>query len=359
VCGVPHGQATLTKIAETKNFSSSHVDPLSMYAAGTGLSTARAFARLEFGAGTTVSSDVWIGLLLAEGAGPFLQPRCGDWDSKGAAAMEVERSLKTVEEGTRTGYLEDESVCGAWTERLLSALYHLFAGRPNASRLAGIRGLEPVAFVTQDHRKLGGYKLKAHADASRPPRGYVLVALGNAMLADQVVGDFRFLQAEGFDVYVYDYRGYGISEGRSRFFAIRSDYIELIEHLDDAGYAKRFLYGMSLGGVFLLNAIAAGALCDAAMIDSPPSRISGYGCPRRFDPVENLPQDSSRLGFIFGHRDTVVPPSAWRELSEAATVRGAGVLERADLAHPMMDRDPSTRQRRFDAIRAFFAGHAR
>jgi hypothetical protein len=49
-------------------------------------------------------------------------------------------------------------------------------------------------------------------------------------------------------------------------------------------------------GVFLLNAIDVGAHYDAAMIDSPPSRISGYGCPRRFDPVENVPQDSSRLG---------------------------------------------------------------
>jgi pimeloyl-ACP methyl ester carboxylesterase len=273
--------------------------------------------------------------------------------------MEEERSLKAVEDGVRPGYLEDESVCGVWTERLLSALYHLFAGRPDAARVAGIQGVERVAFMTKDHRRLGGYKLQAYADASRPPRGYVLVALGNAMLADQVVGDFRFLQAEGFDVYIYDYRGYGISEGRSRFFAIRSDYIELIEHLNKAGYANRFLYGMSLGGVFLLNAIGAGALCDAAMIDSPPSRISGYGCARRFDPVENLPQDSSRLGFIFGRRDTVVPPSAWRELSEAATARGAVVLERADLAHPMMDMDPSARRARFDAILAFFAGQAR
>ncbi len=272
--------------------------------------------------------------------------------------MEEGRSLKAVADGVRRGYLEDESVCGFWTERLLSTLYHLFAGRPNAARVTGIRGVERVTFVTKDQRRLGGYRLQAYADAIRPPRGYVLVALGNAMLADQVVGEFRFLQAEGFDVFIYDYRGYGISEGRSRFFAIRSDYIELIQHLNDAGYAKRFLYGMSLGGVFLLNAIGAGAVYDAAMIDSPPSRISGYGCPRRFDPVEHVPQDGSRLGFIFGHRDTVVPPSAWRELSEVGKARGALVLEHAALAHPMMDSDPSARRARSDAIRMFFASRA-
>ena len=84
----------------------------------------------------------------------------------------------------------------------------------------------------------------------------------------------------GFDVFIYDYRGYEHLEGKTRFLAIRSDYIELVGHLNEAGYAKRLLYGMSLGGVFLLNAIAAGAHYDAAMIKkSPPSRISGYRLP--------------------------------------------------------------------------------
>ena len=176
------------------------------------------------------------------------------------------------------------------------------------------------------------------------------------MLADQVAGEFRFLQADGFDVYVYDYRGYGLSEGRSRFFAIRSDYIEIIEQLNRAGYASRFLYGMSLGGVFMLNAIGAEVDHDAALIDSPPSRISSYGCPPQYDPVANLPEDGARLGFIFGHRDTVVPPGAWHELSEAARARGAVVLEREEFAHPLMDRDLSARRARFELVRAFFAG---
>ena len=273
--------------------------------------------------------------------------------------MKQPRSPAVVETTLRTGYLEDEFVCGFWVERLLPAFYHLMAGRPSASRVAGIPGIEQVAFTTKDRRRLGGYRLQAYADSTRSPRGYVLVALGNTMLADQVVGSFRFLREDGFDVYIFDYRGYGISEGRSRFFAIRSDTIELIEHLNDAGYANRFFYGMSIGGVFLLNALGAGAVLDAALIDSPPSRISNYGCARPFDPVENVPQDSSRLGFIFGERDTVVPPDAWRELSAAAKARGAMVLEDAGFAHPLMDSDRTMRQARFEAIRAFFADRVR
>ena len=263
------------------------------------------------------------------------------------------RSVTAAAQSSPPGYLEHESVCGVWTERLLSLLYHFFAGRPDFRRVEGLPGLEKIAFTTKDHRKLSGYKLGAYADSSREQRGYVLVALGNAMLADQVLAQFRFLQAEGLDVYIYDYRGYGISEGKSRFNAIRSDYVELIYHLNEVGYPNRFLYGMSIGGVFLLNAISADGSYDAALIDSPPSRISGYGCPRRFDPVENVPLDGSRLGFIFGHRDRVVPPDAWRELSTIARARGAFVLEGANLAHPMMDQDPIARQSRIDAIRVF------
>ncbi len=280
-------------------------------------------------------------------------------DARPSATRAAERSLAPGGDGSRTGYLEDQAVCGFWAERLLPALYRFFAGRPDAARVRGISGLERVTFTTSDGRRLGGYKLRAYADERRRPRGYVLDALGNAMLADQVVGAFRFLQADGFDVHVYDYRGYGLSEGRSRLLAIRADHIALIEHLNGAGYRHRFLYGLSLGGVFLLHAVAAGVGYDAALIDAAPSRISGYGCPPRFDPIEALPRGGARLGFLFGHRDTVVPPGAWRELSEAARTRGAVVFERADLAHPLMDVDRWTRQARFDLVRQFFAGRVR
>ena len=59
-------------------------------------------------------------------------------DGGGGAMMVGERSPTRVEERVRTGYLEDEAVCGFWTERLLAALYHLVAGRPNMERVQGI-----------------------------------------------------------------------------------------------------------------------------------------------------------------------------------------------------------------------------
>src|ERR671918_2659439 len=280
-------------------------------------------------------------------------------DTSRGGAMAEQQPPPAASDTSRMGYLEDESACGFWTERILPVLWHLLAGRPDESRVAGLAAVEQVWLATKDQRRLGGYRLRAYADPNRPPRGYVLIGLGNAMLADQVVGAFSFLQADGFDVYAYDHRGYGLSEGKSRFAAIRSDYLQIIEHLNGKGYLNRFLYGMSIGGVFMLNAVGAGAIYDAALIDSPPSRISNYGCPARFDPVANLPDEAPRLGFVFGHRDTVVPPSDWRELAETARERSAAVFERAELAHPLMDRDAAARRSRREIMRTFLLSHAR
>ena len=66
----------------------------------------------------------------------------------------------------------------------------------------------PIQFTARDGVILSGYKL-----AARVPRGYILVAQGNAMLADQLISDLELFRKKGFDVYIYDYRGYGQIRG--------------------------------------------------------------------------------------------------------------------------------------------------
>jgi hypothetical protein len=44
-------------------------------------------------------------------------------DAKPRATLVAERSPTHLGDGVRTGCLEDQAVCGFWTERLLSALY--------------------------------------------------------------------------------------------------------------------------------------------------------------------------------------------------------------------------------------------
>ncbi|MCL4471096.1 MAG: alpha/beta hydrolase [Sulfuricella sp.] len=240
------------------------------------------------------------------------------------------------------------SVCGAMREPLAFWLFRRVAGAAGARRLAGIPNIERLAFKTRDGRELGGYKL-----ISRKPRGYLLVAPGNAMLAGQIMGELQYFRDLGYDVYVYDYRGYGLSGGASRLMAIVSDYREIVTHLNTLGYPRSLLYGMSMGGVILLNAVGAAGQYHAMVVDSTPSRISPLGCPASYDPVGHLPADCSRIKIIAGERDLVVPPGEAQELLDAAQHCGATLLRQRDFAHPFQDASAEIHRRRFEAVADF------
>jgi pimeloyl-ACP methyl ester carboxylesterase len=176
------------------------------------------------------------------------------------------------------------------------------------------------------------------------------VAPGNAMLADQIMGELQFFRDLGLDVYIFDYRGYGLSQGKSRLAALISDYREIIPWLNAHGYRRHFLYGLSMGGIILLNAVGVSGQYHAAVIDSSPSRISTWGCPEEYDPVNNLPEDCSRIKIIAGGRDRVVRPVEMEELRRTAQSRGAQVLSDPELAHPFQDASDAIHRRRFQAV---------
>jgi pimeloyl-ACP methyl ester carboxylesterase len=247
----------------------------------------------------------------------------------------------------------ERSVCGWLSERVGFLLLRTVAGRPRLTRPEEVTGLDRIRFRTEDDRLLGGYRLRAAVAAGRP-RGYVLVAQGNAMLAEHTVPLLRFFSAAGFDAFAYDFRGYGLSEGRSRLAAILSDYVEITRHLNRQGYDRAFLYGASLGGVIFLHAIDAGVSFDAAVIDSAPSRIQRYGCPEELDPVNRVPLDCSKLMVVVGGRDRVVPASDSRALTDLVQARGGALVRREDFAHPFQDRDAATTLARWRLALGFF-----
>ncbi len=241
------------------------------------------------------------------------------------------------------------AVCGWMREPLAFWLWHRFAGAPDEQRLAGVTNVEPIRFRTRDGTELAGYKLVA-----AQPKGCILVAQGNAMLADHLVADLQPFRDLGFDVYIYDYRGYGLSAGKSRLAAIVTDYTEIVTDLHTRGYQRLLLYGISIGGVMLLNAVGESALYTALVVDSSPARISTFGCPESYDPVTHLPQDSSRVMIVSGERDRVVTPRQMDELLQVAGSRGAVILRDPDFAHPYQDASPEMHRRRQRAIAEFF-----
>ena len=110
---------------------------------------------------------------------------------------------------------------------------------------------------------LRGFKISTPpaSNTSTETRGFLLFAQGNAMLADHSLDTLKDFATHGINVFVYDYRGYGNSEGKRRLKAIVSDYREIFDALKKAYSGRKYLYGVSFGGIVLLNLIGRSALC--------------------------------------------------------------------------------------------------
>jgi alpha/beta superfamily hydrolase len=242
----------------------------------------------------------------------------------------------------------EAAVCGSLREPFMFWLWRLLTGSPNQQDLAHIESVERLRFLTRDGVELGGYKLTA-----QNAKGYLLVAQGNAMLADHLVADLQFFRDLGVDVYIFDYRGYGLSSGKSRLVAIVDDYKEIVASLNNKAYTQQLLYGISMGGVILLNAVGQSQAYTRLGVDSSPSRISDLGCPERYDPVRHLPEDSSRIMIIAGDRDRVVTPRQMDEMLTVAQTQGARILRDHEFAHPYQDATAETHRRRRNAVTAF------
>ena len=248
----------------------------------------------------------------------------------------------------------EQSVCGL-QEPVMFWLWSGLAGSPDAARVKSLSNVEDIAFDTRDGRVLRGYRLRARHSDEQPfaTQGCLLVMQGNAMLADRILGAFTGFADAGLDVYVYDYRGYGRSGGSRRLKAMVSDYAEIINALHDAGCARRLVYAMSFGGIVYLDGLALHEGADRVVIDSTPARLSDYGCPPAYDPVNHLPTDCSDFLLLAGDKDGVVTPAMSGELLEQAQQCGAMVRREADFAHPFMDRDREVHRRRLELIEAY------
>ena len=261
----------------------------------------------------------------------------------------------SAEQGERTMNLE-QSVCGL-KEPLLFWLWSNQAGSPDANRLRGLSNVVDISFRSVDGRTLHGYQLAANTSSREPltsrPKGYLLVIQGNAMLADQILPEFRSYAEAGYDVYLYDYRGYGRSEGKRRLKAIVNDYKAIMTSLNAGHYDQKLVYAMSLGGIILLDALSDELELNRVVIDSSPSRLSAYGCPVSYDPVNHLPLDCSNFMFIVGKQDRVVSPEMSWEMVEKARQRGAQIQIDPEYAHPFMDSNWTVYQRRMSMIEEF------
>jgi len=246
--------------------------------------------------------------------------------------------------------VREDTVCGSIQEPFLFWLWSSLASSPDSSRVANIKFIEPSEFKTSDYKTLRGYKyISNNGHITTHPKGYILVAMGNAMVSDKMIIELKSFSEKNYDIYVYDYRGYANSDGKRRINAIINDYKEIATTLNKS-YERKLLYGISLGGAVIMNVIGSGIEYDAAVIDSSPSLLSTNGCPKRIDPLVNLPEDASKILVITGKKDIVLGENMTSELRDSAHKRGAKTINDKNYAHPFNDRKKEIHNQRMELI---------
>jgi fermentation-respiration switch protein FrsA (DUF1100 family) len=211
----------------------------------------------------------------------------------------------------------------------------------------GLRS-EDVRFRTSDGVLLHGWFLpadhgaRAH-DASRAARGTVVHFHGNAENITAHLALVEWLPRRGFNLLMFDYRGYGESQGRvSRAGTIRDGHAALDYALSrpDVDPQRVFAFGQSLGGAVAVVVAAERPEFRAVVVESAFGRYRGiaachlrrtmrWEAPARWlagslisgghDPIDVVGRIAPRpLLVLTAERDAICLPELGRELYEAA-----------------------------------------
>ena len=91
--------------------------------------------------------------------------------------------------------------------------------------------------------------------AKKPVKGTVLFLHGNAENISTHIASVYWLPAQGYDVFLFDYRGYGQSGGKPDLPGIHQDYAAALDYLFHRPAANKtnvFVFGQSLGAAVVL-----------------------------------------------------------------------------------------------------------
>lgn len=120
---------------------------------------------------------------------------------------------------------------------------------------------EPVFFNSADGTLLSGWFLPAH-DVSSPQvaKGTVIHMHGNAQNMTSHWEFVHWVPERGYNLFVFDYRGYGQSHGTPEPRGVFEDAVAALDHVrsrTDIDTDKLFVFGQSLGGMIAIASAGA------------------------------------------------------------------------------------------------------
>jgi len=190
-----------------------------------------------------------------------------------------------------------------------------------------IPNLRECRFETEDGIRLHGWF--APADT---PVATLVVSHGNAGNIANRAEIIRRLQRTGFNVFMYDYRGYGMSEGTPDEEGIYRDGRAAFDYgltLPGVDADRIVLWGTSLGGAVAVD-VATRRPAAALILESTFSSAKemagelypflpvGLFLRSEFNSIEKIREVTVPVLSMHGSRDGIIPPALGKKLFEAA-----------------------------------------
>lgn len=216
------------------------------------------------------------------------------------------------------------AVLWAFQRRLI---YFPFGDVPEPAAV-GLPSARAVSLPTRDGNVLAGWFVPAAAR----PRATILVFNGNAGNRAHRAPLARRLTENGFNVLLFDYRGYGGSSGTPTEAGLAEDARAALEYLrarDDVDNGRLIYFGESLGAAVaarlalehrpaaLVLRSPFTSLVDVARVHYPYLPVS-WLLRDRFDTIGFIATIGSPLLVVAGDRDAIVPADQSRRLFDAA-----------------------------------------
>ncbi len=187
--------------------------------------------------------------------------------------------------------------------------------------------LEEVWFTAADGTKLFGWYVEGRAT-----NGVILWCHGNAGNIINRLENLKLLYRSGLSVFLFDYRGYGRSQGRPSEEGLYQDALGAYDYLTRTRMIRPerlVLFGRSLGaavaGELAVQTPAAGLILESAFPSIEAVAKFHYGglpvhwlLGADFALIDRLPKLSLSKLMIHGDRDDIVSLELGRQVFEAA-----------------------------------------